>query len=206
MSLQASASYRIPQQHLFSSHFAFPLRSRQGCRHLKMTQHSILCSDCLFRDFIKGHGGKQGGTRVLAGFYPSGKPWYVAHTGVMQSLHTNENLLFKNFQDFLIQRKHAEENRDSSLSPLGYPLLRFLVPVAYGPYGKKEDCLTSLNICHRNLQQENRGQFHWLQEVIYLLAKSLSIKRSGKEMLKCNDAVRKFKSWLSQLKEGVGTP
>ena len=35
----------------------------------------------------------------------------MANTGVMQSLHKNENLLFKDFQDFLVQSQHLFEKR-----------------------------------------------------------------------------------------------
>jgi len=39
------------------------------------------------------------------------KPCYVAHTGVMQSQHKNENLLFKDFQVLLARKQHLPENR-----------------------------------------------------------------------------------------------
>jgi hypothetical protein len=58
-------------------------------------QHNILCGDCLSRDFIKRDGGNQRENRLLVGFYLPGKPCYVVHTGVMQSLHKNEKSLLK---------------------------------------------------------------------------------------------------------------
>ncbi len=61
----------------------------------------------------------KGKTGFWQGFTPLGSHVFVTHIGVMQSLRKNENLLFKNFQDFLVQRQHPEKYRDSSLSPMG---------------------------------------------------------------------------------------
>jgi hypothetical protein len=54
--------------------------------------------------------GKPGLRRVL----PLKKPCYVAHTGVMQSLHKNEILLFMDFQDFLARKQKSSLNSKTS--------------------------------------------------------------------------------------------
>ena len=54
-----------------------------------------------FRGLYQGAWGKPRGKPGLGRVLPLKKPCYVAGNGVMQSLHKNENLLFKDFQDFL---------------------------------------------------------------------------------------------------------
>jgi|GEM_PF-4516685 len=55
----------------------------------------------------KSRGNTGGFSRVL----PLKWLCYVAATRVMQSLHKNENLLFKRFQDFLVQSLHLSARR-----------------------------------------------------------------------------------------------
>jgi hypothetical protein len=74
-----------------------------------------------FPGFYQKIGRKSRGKPDLEGFYSPGMPCYVAQVDVMQSPHKNENLLFKNFEDFLVQRQHSM-GIEISRSPMGKPL------------------------------------------------------------------------------------
>lgn len=87
-------------------------------------------------------------------------PWeavFIAHTGVMQSLHKKENLLLNNRQDSLVQRKHAKKTLDFSLLPLSYPLPGYLVSQHHLDLVRNgSGCLIPDDLCSRSATERQR--------------------------------------------------
>jgi len=78
---------------------------------IQLSEPDILFhAEIIFIKLSEGEELNQGENRILAGFCAPGKPCCVVYTRVMQSLHRNEKILFKDFQDFLLQSQASLRN------------------------------------------------------------------------------------------------